>query len=203
MFSEISYNTKFKLLFPLFRDRLEDMRFMYETLAETAGHISFDSVDPFYDSLPWFRLIGRYVSTLKVDHDLSLLFLALCTCRSTSISRKAHVLFSRPLILLHFTPLPLPALAPLSHSLHLLHFFVISSSAASCRTPFHPAVCTGRSFPCPLHSSLTICTVCAFLLQNFKFCYFGLVFVLFFNCCGYYFFLFFALKLNWLPKWNS
>ena len=75
MFSEISYNTKFKLLFPLFRDRLEDMRFMYETVAETAGHISFDSVDPFYDSLPWFRLIGRYVSTLniKVDHDLSLL----------------------------------------------------------------------------------------------------------------------------------
>ena len=37
------------------------MRFMYETVAETAGHISFDSVDPFYDSLPWFRLIGRYV----------------------------------------------------------------------------------------------------------------------------------------------
>ena len=51
------------------------MRFMYETVAETAGHISFDSVDPFYDSLPWFRLIGRYVSNLniKVDHDLSLL----------------------------------------------------------------------------------------------------------------------------------
>lgn len=75
MFPEISYNTKFKLLFQLFRDRLEDMRFMYETVAETAGHISFDSVDPFYDSLPWFRLIGRYVSTLniKVAHDLSLL----------------------------------------------------------------------------------------------------------------------------------
>ncbi|CAH3041179.1 unnamed protein product [Porites lobata] len=49
------------------RDRLEDMRFMYETVAETAGHISFDSVDPFYDSLPWFRLIGRsfvYLSNL-------------------------------------------------------------------------------------------------------------------------------------------
>lgn len=47
------------------------MRFMYETVAETAGHISFDSVDPFYDSLPWFRLIGRYVSTLNIkgDHD--------------------------------------------------------------------------------------------------------------------------------------
>ena len=93
--------------------------------------------------------------------------LALCTCRSTSISCQAYVLFSRPLVLLHFTPLPLPALAPLSHSLHLLHFFVISSSAASCRTPFHPAVCTGRSFPCPLHSSLTICTVW-FLLQNLQ-----------------------------------
>lgn len=173
MFSEISYNTKFKLLFPLFRDRLEDMRFMYETVAETAGHISFDSVDPFYDSLPWFRLIGRYVSTLniKVDHDLSLLsprplylsfyFNFLSGTRSI-FSPFGLVTFYLPL------PLPLPALAPLSHSLHLLHFFVISSSAASCRTPFHPAVCTGRSFPCPLHSSLTICTVCAFLLQNLQ-----------------------------------
>ena len=108
MFSEISYNTKFKLLFPLFRDRLEDMRFMYETVAETAGHISFDSVDPFYDSLPWFRLIGRYVSTLKVDHDLSLLFLALCTCCSILISRLAHFPFSHPFVLLHLTPPPPP-----------------------------------------------------------------------------------------------
>ena len=123
------------------------MRFMYETVAETAGHISFDSVDPFYDSLPWFRLIGRYVSTLKVDHDLSLLFLALCTCCSILISRLAHFPFSHPFVLLHLTPPPLPALAPLSHSLHLFHFLVISSSPAPCRTPFHPAVCTSRSFP--------------------------------------------------------
>ena len=42
------------------RDRLEDMRFLYDTAAETNSKISFDSVDPFYDSLPWFRLIGRY-----------------------------------------------------------------------------------------------------------------------------------------------
>ena len=197
MFSEISYNTKFKLLFPLFRDRLEDMRFMYETVAETAGHISFDSVDPFYDSLPWFRLIGRYVTTLniKVDHDLSLLsprplYLSFYF---NFLSGTRSIFSPFGLVTFYPPPLPLPALAPLSHSPHLLHFFVISSSAASCRTPFHPAVCTGRSFPCPLHSSLTICTVCAFLLQNFKFCYFGLVFVLFFfNCCGYYFFLFFC-----------
>ena len=164
------------------------MRFMYETVAETAGHISFDSVDPFYDSLPWFRLIGRYVSTpnIKVDHDLSLLsprplylsfyFNFLSGIRSIFSPFGLVTFYPPPLPL----PLPLPALSPLSHSLHLLHFFVISSSAVSCRTPFHPAVCTGRSFPCPLHSSLTTCTVCAFLLQNFKFCYFGLVFVLFF-----------------------
>lgn len=167
MFSVISYNTKFKLLFQLFRDRLEDMRFMYETVAETAGHISFDSVDPFYDSLPWFRLIGRYVSTLNIeaDHDLSLFF-----------PRPLYLLFyfnfspGTPFSIFHFLPLwscyilsrP-PALSPLSHSLHLLHFLVISPSPAPCRTPFHPAVCTGRSFPCPLHSSLAICTVCAFL----------------------------------------
>ena len=34
---------------------------MYDTVAESNTNISFDSVDPFYDSLPWFRLIGRYV----------------------------------------------------------------------------------------------------------------------------------------------
>lgn len=34
---------------------------MYDTAAESTSNISFDSVDPFYDSLPWFRLIGRYV----------------------------------------------------------------------------------------------------------------------------------------------
>ena len=104
MFSEISYNTKFKLLSQLFRDRLEDMRFMYETVAETAGHISFDSVDPFYDSLPWFRLIGRYVSTLniKVDHDLSLLSsrpLYLSFYFNFSPGTRSH---PPPLLLLHF-----------------------------------------------------------------------------------------------------
>lgn len=93
------------------------MRFMYETVAETAGHISFDSVDPFYDSLPWFRLIGRYVSTLKVDHDLSLLFLALCTCCSILISRLAHFPFSHPFVLLNLTPPP--------PSLLLLHFPIL------------------------------------------------------------------------------
>lgn len=49
------------------RDRLEDMRFLYDTAAETNSKISFDSADPFYDSLPWFRLIGRsfvYLSNL-------------------------------------------------------------------------------------------------------------------------------------------
>lgn len=173
MFSEISYNTKFKLLFQLFRDRLEDMRFMYETVAETAGHISFDSVDPFYDSLPWFRLIGRYVSTLiilKLIMTCLCFLLALCTCRSTSISRQAHVLFPRPLVLLHLPPPPppTPCCCSIFHSLHLLHVLVISSSPAPYRTPFHPAVCTGRSFPCPLHSSLAICTFCAFLLQSLQ-----------------------------------
>ena len=93
------------------------MRFMYETVAETAGHISFDSVDPFYDSLPWFRLIGRYVSTLKVDHDLSLLFLALCTCCSILISRLANFPFSHPFVLLNLTPPP--------PSLLLLHFPIL------------------------------------------------------------------------------
>lgn len=49
------------------RDRLEDMRFMYDTAAESNTKISFDAVDPFYDALPWFRLIGRafiYLSNL-------------------------------------------------------------------------------------------------------------------------------------------
>ena len=173
MFSEINYNTKLKVLFQFFRDRLEDMRFMYETVAETAGHISFDSIDPFYDSLPWFRLIGRYVLwMLKLIITCLWFFLALCTCCSISISRQAYVPFSRPLVLLHFTPpsppFPPPAVTPPSHSLNLLHFLVISSSPAPCRTPFHPAVCTGRSFPSPLYSSLAICTVCELLLQSLE-----------------------------------
>ena len=44
----------------LCRDRLEDMRLMYDTAAECNSNVSFDSADPFYDSLPWFRLVGRY-----------------------------------------------------------------------------------------------------------------------------------------------
>ena len=145
------------------------MRFMYETVAETAGHISFDSVDPFYDSLPWFRLIGRYVSTLniKVDHDLSLLSSRpLYLSFYFNFSPGTRSIFS-PFGLVTFYPPP-PAVAPFSHSLHLLHFLVISSSPAPCCTPFHPAVCTGRSFPCPLHSFLAICPVCAFLLQSLQ-----------------------------------
>lgn len=90
---------------------------MYETVAETAGHISFDSVDPFYDSLPWFRLIGRYVSTLniKVDHDLSLLSprpLYLSFCFNFSPGTRS---FSSPFGLVTFTlppPPPRPAVAP-------------------------------------------------------------------------------------------
>ncbi|XP_067055819.1 kinesin-like protein unc-104 isoform X3 [Acropora muricata] len=49
------------------RDRLEDMRLMYDTAAEYNSNVSFDSADPFYDSLPWFRLVGRsfvYLSNL-------------------------------------------------------------------------------------------------------------------------------------------
>ena len=51
------------------RDRLEDMRFMYDTAAESNAKISFDSVDPFYDALPWFRLIGRYASFFALATD--------------------------------------------------------------------------------------------------------------------------------------
>ena len=36
------------------------MRLMYDTAAECNSNVSFDSADPFYDSLPWFRLVGRY-----------------------------------------------------------------------------------------------------------------------------------------------
>lgn len=41
-----------------FRARLEDMRFMYETAAESTA-VSFESGDPFYDEFPWFSLVGR------------------------------------------------------------------------------------------------------------------------------------------------
>lgn len=42
---------------------------MYDTAAESNTKISFDTVDPFYDALPWFRLIGRYVSFLTLGAD--------------------------------------------------------------------------------------------------------------------------------------
>ena len=106
--------------------------------------------------------------------------LALCTCRSTSISCQAHVLFSRPLVLLHFTPPPPPCSCstfPFSAFVAFLRNFVfrrvLPHSVSSSRLHW-------SLLSLPLHSSLTTCTVCAFLLQNFKFCYFGLVFVLFF-----------------------
>ncbi|KAK3749140.1 hypothetical protein QZH41_009819 [Actinostola sp. cb2023] len=41
------------------RSRLEDMRFMYETAAESTVNVTFESGDPFYDDFPWFRLVGR------------------------------------------------------------------------------------------------------------------------------------------------
>ena len=177
------------------------MRFMYETVAETAGHISFDSVDPFYDSLPWFRLIGRYVSNLniKVDHDLSLLSpCPLYLSFYFNFLSGTRSIFS-PFGLVTFHPPPPPCSCstfPFSAFLHLLHFCVISSSPASCRTPFHPAVCTGRSFLSHCILPLRFAPFVRFRFKIFKFCYFSLVFLLFFNCCGYYFFLFFAFKLN-------
>ena len=159
---------------------------MYETVAETAGHISFESVDPFYDSLPWFRLIGRYVSTLniKVDHDLSLFFpRPLYLLFYFNFSPGTRSIFS-PCGLFTFYPAP-PALSPLSHSLHLLHFLVISSSPAPCRTPFHPAVCTGRSFlaHCILH--LRFAQFVRFCFEVFQFCYFSLVFLYRIDCFIY------------------
>ncbi|XP_031571306.1 kinesin-like protein unc-104 isoform X2 [Actinia tenebrosa] len=49
------------------RSRLEDMRFMYETAAESTASVTFESGDPFYDDFPWFRIVGRsfvYLSNL-------------------------------------------------------------------------------------------------------------------------------------------
>jgi len=40
------------------RLRLEDMRFIYETAADSTS-VTFDCGDPFYDEFPWFRLVGR------------------------------------------------------------------------------------------------------------------------------------------------
>ena len=163
MFSEINYNTKLKVLFQFFRDRLEDMRFMYETVAETAGHISFDSIDPFYDSLPWFRLIGRYVLwMLKLIITCLWFFLALCTCCSISISRQAYVPFSRPLVLLHFTsppPLPSPccySTFPFSEFVAFSRYFFFSRalphSVSSSRLHWSLFSLPIAFFPCNLHS---------------------------------------------------
>ena len=56
---------------------------MYDTAAESNTKISFDTVDPFYDVLPWFRLIGRYASlftqAICTNQANSLLHLSLLT----------------------------------------------------------------------------------------------------------------------------
>ena len=195
------------MLFQFFRDRLEDMRFMYETVAETAGHISFDSIDPFYDSLPWFRLIGRYVLwMLKLIITCLWFFLALCTCCSISISRQAYVPFSRPLVLLHFTSPPPPPSLPLL-LLHLpilwicciFSLFLLLPRLAALR--FIQPFALVALFPPHCILPLQFAQFVGFCFKVLKFCYFSLVF--FFNCCGYYYYFLFAFKLNWLPKWNS
>ena len=43
---------------------------MYDTAAESNTNISFDAVDPFYDALPWFRLIGRYAGSGQLTNVL-------------------------------------------------------------------------------------------------------------------------------------
>lgn len=176
MFSEISYNTKFKLLFQLFRERLEDMRFMYETVAETAGHISFDSVDPFYDSLPWFRLIGRYVSTLSItfDHDLSLLFprpLYLLFYFNFSSGTRSIFL---PFGLVTFYPPPcscsiFPFSAFVAFSRNVFFSRALPHFDSSSRLHWSLLSLPIAFFPCYLHS---LC----FCFKVFKFCYFSLVF---------------------------
>lgn len=172
------------------------MRFMYETVAETAGHISFDSVDPFYDSLPWFRLIGRYVSALniKVDHDLSLLSpRPLYLSFYFNFLSGTRSIFS-PFGLVTFYPPPPPCSCSTFPFSAFVAFFrnfffrrVLPHSVSSSRLHW-------SLLSLPLHSSLTICTVCAFLLQNFKFCYYGLVFVLFFKLLWLLLFSFFCVE---------
>lgn len=169
MFSEISYNTKFKLLFQLFRDRLEDMRFMYETVAETAGHISFDSVDPFYDSLPWFRLIGRYVSTLniKFDHDLSLLSpRPLYLSFYFNFLSGTRSIFS-PFGLVTFYPPPPPPPPPCSCT------FPFSAFVAFLRNFFFPRVLPHSVSSSRLHWSLLSLPIAFFPYDLHRLCVFA------------------------------
>ena len=92
------------LLFQLCRDRLEDMRFMYDTAAESTSNISFDSVDPFYDSLPWFRLIGRYVQSAPVSGHLRWAARTNCGPGNFSCETLHHILLPS----CKLTPIPVP-----------------------------------------------------------------------------------------------
>ena len=67
--------------FPFFssRQRLEDMRYVYDTVSHsdprtmTSCNSTIGGGDPFYDRYPWFRLIGRsfvYLSNLLVPLSL-------------------------------------------------------------------------------------------------------------------------------------
>ena len=127
--------------------------------------------------------------------------LALCTCRSTSISCQAHVLFSRPLVLLHFTPPPPLPPPPCSFST-----FPFSAFVAFFRNFFFRRVLPHSVSSSRLHWSLLSLPIAFFPYDLHRLCVFAskssssVILVqfsfFFFNCCGYYFFLFFALKLN-------
>lgn len=125
--------------------------------------------------------------------------LALCNCRSTSISCQAHVLFSRPLVLLHFTPPPPPppcscSTFPFSAFVAFFRNFffrrVLPHSVSSSRLHWSLLSLPIAFFPYDLHRLCVFASKLQVLLLWFSFRSF------FFNCCGYYFFLFFALKLN-------
>ena len=143
---------------------------MYETVAETAGHISFDSVDPFYDSLPWFRLIGRYVSTLniKVDHDLSLLSSRpLYLSFYFNFSPGTRSIFS-PFGLVTFHPPPPPPPPPCSCSTLPFSAFV-----AFLRNFFFPRVLPHSVSSSLLHWSLLSLPIAFFPYDLHRLCVFA------------------------------
>lgn len=118
--------------------------------------------------------------------------LALRTCRSTSISCQAHVLFSRPLVLLHFTPPPPPCSCstfPFSAFVAFLRNFVfrrvLPHSVSSSRLHWSLLSLPIAFFPYDLHRVCVFASKLQVLLFWFSFRSFFLIAVVitfFFFC---------------------
>lgn len=130
---------------------------------------------------------------IKLDHDLSLLSpRPLYVSFYFNFSPGTRSIFS-PFCLVIFYPPPLPCSCstfPFSAFFAYFRNFFFPPRLAALR--FIQPFALVAPFPAHCILPLRFAPFVRFCFKILKFCYFSLVFVLFFNCFGYYFFLFFC-----------